>query len=271
MSAVVARVQQGRIRLEGLRAQVRARAPPLTARARRDVHPRGGGERSHRIPSAYRRRLRRRGHGGRRRPRPVPGDGAPGRRDARHLRGARAERAGDRAKLLPDGFDAWFARTLRKNAAERWPSAGEAAAAFAALVVRGAGSAATPATEPFGLTRANEVGTEQSRIARGDATVVMRQAADASVWPTKKETREANCVGAVTSASPFTAGRADYPRMTKRPSSSFSAPQRVFCRERLELRSSSGDGHRPDASVPRTRALLQHTVRSRALRAPLLF
>ena len=47
------------------------------------------------------------------------------------------------------GFDAWFAHTLRKNAAERWLSAGEAAAAFAALVAKPVGSSATPATEPF--------------------------------------------------------------------------------------------------------------------------
>jgi TPR repeat protein len=43
-------------------------------------------------------------------------------------------RAGDRATLLPAGFDGWFARTTQKDAAQRWPSAGEAAAAFAALV-----------------------------------------------------------------------------------------------------------------------------------------
>jgi hypothetical protein len=35
-------------------------------------------------------------------------------------------RAGDRAALLPEGFDEWFARCLRKNAAERWQTPGEA-------------------------------------------------------------------------------------------------------------------------------------------------
>jgi serine/threonine protein kinase len=35
-------------------------------------------------------------------------------------------RAGPRAHLLPEGFDAWLARCLRKNAAERWPTATEA-------------------------------------------------------------------------------------------------------------------------------------------------
>ena len=37
-----------------------------------------------------------------------------------------SHRAGGRAALLPPGFDAWFARCLRKNAPERWPSAGHA-------------------------------------------------------------------------------------------------------------------------------------------------
>ena len=35
-------------------------------------------------------------------------------------------RAGDRARLLPEGFDAWFARTMQKNAAARWASFAEA-------------------------------------------------------------------------------------------------------------------------------------------------
>jgi TPR repeat protein/serine/threonine protein kinase len=42
-------------------------------------------------------------------------------------------RAGDRAALLPPGFDDWFARCLRKNAAERWQSAGEAVSELLAL------------------------------------------------------------------------------------------------------------------------------------------
>jgi hypothetical protein len=39
-------------------------------------------------------------------------------------------RAGDRAGLLPPGFDAWFDRCLRKNAAERFQSASEAVKAL---------------------------------------------------------------------------------------------------------------------------------------------
>lgn len=42
-------------------------------------------------------------------------------------------RAGPRAHLLPFGFDSWFARCLRKNAAERWSSAGEATRELARL------------------------------------------------------------------------------------------------------------------------------------------
>jgi serine/threonine protein kinase/TPR repeat protein len=42
-------------------------------------------------------------------------------------------RAGPRAALLPPGFDAWFERCLKKNAADRWPSAGSAASALLAL------------------------------------------------------------------------------------------------------------------------------------------
>ena len=41
---------------------------------------------------------------------------------------AASARAGDRAALLPPGFDAWFARATHPDAAERWPSAGVAAA-----------------------------------------------------------------------------------------------------------------------------------------------
>ncbi|MBW2454468.1 MAG: SEL1-like repeat protein, partial [Deltaproteobacteria bacterium] len=39
---------------------------------------------------------------------------------------AASERAGENAELLPEGFDEWFARCLRKDATERWASAGEA-------------------------------------------------------------------------------------------------------------------------------------------------
>lgn len=44
-----------------------------------------------------------------------------------------SERAGDRARLLPGGFDGWFLRCLEMDARKRWSSAGEAAAALAAL------------------------------------------------------------------------------------------------------------------------------------------
>jgi TPR repeat protein/serine/threonine protein kinase len=45
-----------------------------------------------------------------------------------------SERAGNNAALLPAGFDAWFARCLRKNAAERWSTAGEAIVALLELI-----------------------------------------------------------------------------------------------------------------------------------------
>ena len=44
--------------------------------------------------------------------------------------GPASERAGQRAALLPPGFDAWFDRCLRKSAGERWPTAGAAVAAL---------------------------------------------------------------------------------------------------------------------------------------------
>ncbi|NUQ78517.1 MAG: serine/threonine protein kinase [Polyangiaceae bacterium] len=44
------------------------------------------------------------------------------------------ERAGDRAYLLPPGFDDWFATCLKKNAAERWQTPGEASAALRRLL-----------------------------------------------------------------------------------------------------------------------------------------
>ncbi|MFO0760637.1 MAG: protein kinase [Byssovorax sp.] len=43
-------------------------------------------------------------------------------------------RAGDRANLLPPGFDTWLARCTRKNSVERWPSAGEAVRALLSLM-----------------------------------------------------------------------------------------------------------------------------------------
>ncbi len=53
-----------------------------------------------------------------------------------------SRRAGERAALLPPGFDAWFARCLRKNAPERWPSAGHAVAELTRLLGGAASSGA---------------------------------------------------------------------------------------------------------------------------------
>jgi TPR repeat protein len=47
-------------------------------------------------------------------------------------------RAADRSQLLPPGFDGWLARCLRRNAADRWPSAGQAAAELFRLMQQGA-------------------------------------------------------------------------------------------------------------------------------------
>jgi serine/threonine-protein kinase len=44
------------------------------------------------------------------------------------------DRAGDRAYLLPPGFDDWFAKCLKKNAIERWQTPGEASAALRRLL-----------------------------------------------------------------------------------------------------------------------------------------
>jgi TPR repeat protein len=49
-----------------------------------------------------------------------------------------SRRAGERSHLLPPGFDEWFARCLRKNSAERWPSVGHAVAELARLLPAGA-------------------------------------------------------------------------------------------------------------------------------------
>jgi serine/threonine-protein kinase len=43
-------------------------------------------------------------------------------------------RAGDRADLLPAGFDDWFARATERQAARRWPSAGQAVRELIRLV-----------------------------------------------------------------------------------------------------------------------------------------
>jgi len=44
------------------------------------------------------------------------------------------DRAGDRAYLLPPGFDEWFAKCLKKNAVERWQTPGEASGALRRLL-----------------------------------------------------------------------------------------------------------------------------------------
>ena len=80
--------------------------------------------------------------------------------DSPHLR------AGDRSELLPPGFDTWFARCLERNAADRWPSVGEAVLALATLL-DGTGGAETasrgrlnpiPACAPGPLTVSRRVG-----------------------------------------------------------------------------------------------------------------
>jgi hypothetical protein len=52
-------------------------------------------------------------------------------------------RAGDRAPNLPPGFDAWFARCVRRNAAERWATAGLAVGELLHLL-----DAAAPSAQP---------------------------------------------------------------------------------------------------------------------------
>jgi hypothetical protein len=48
---------------------------------------------------------------------------------------AASSRAGDRAPLLPPGFDAWFARAVHTDAAQRWPSVEVAVAELLHLFV----------------------------------------------------------------------------------------------------------------------------------------
>ena len=60
-------------------------------------------------------------------------------------------RAGDRAPNLPAGFDAWFARCVRRNAAERWPTAGQAIAELLHLLdAEGPSAAPTAYGAPLG-------------------------------------------------------------------------------------------------------------------------
>ena len=82
-------------------------------------------------------------------------------------------RAGDRAALLPRGFDAWFARATDTDAAQRWPAAGHAVAELGLLLDAMPGGGAplptpTPPPAPFGPC-ATEVGFEGARLQQAPA------------------------------------------------------------------------------------------------------
>lgn len=47
-----------------------------------------------------------------------------------------SDRAGEFARYLPPGFDAWFCKCTAHDADARWPSAGDAATALSALLVK---------------------------------------------------------------------------------------------------------------------------------------
>lgn len=57
-----------------------------------------------------------------------------------------SERAGERAHLLPGGFDAWCARCLERDATKRWGSAGECVEALLALLPASSTVYAPPST-----------------------------------------------------------------------------------------------------------------------------
>ncbi|MBM4359950.1 MAG: serine/threonine protein kinase [Deltaproteobacteria bacterium] len=71
-----------------------------------------------------------------------------------------SERAGARGHRLPADFDGWFARCLRKDAAERWPSAGEAVRALLGRTPDG-GTESTPgdARSPLATVKAYPTAT----------------------------------------------------------------------------------------------------------------
>jgi serine/threonine protein kinase len=76
------------------------------------------------------------------------GDLALAMAEALRERPAATQRAGDRASLLPLGFDGWFARCMEMDSAKRWPSAGEAAAAFFAMYKEQRRSSQAPTPMP---------------------------------------------------------------------------------------------------------------------------
>ncbi|MFI5296745.1 MAG: serine/threonine protein kinase [Polyangiales bacterium] len=57
-----------------------------------------------------------------------------------------SERARERAHLLPDGFDAWCARCLERDATKRWGSAGECVEALLALLPASSTVYSSPST-----------------------------------------------------------------------------------------------------------------------------
>jgi serine/threonine-protein kinase len=90
-----------------------------------------------------------------------------------HTAGKATARAGDRAPLLPPGFDQWCAQCLERDARRRWSSAGEACNRLAGLLTMGLDRRAD--TEPAGpVAGALAMPPVAPTI---DATDVMRQAA----------------------------------------------------------------------------------------------
>ncbi|MBN2195867.1 MAG: serine/threonine protein kinase [Polyangiaceae bacterium] len=59
-----------------------------------------------------------------------------------------SQRGGANAHLLPAGFDAWFHRCCRRDAAQRWPTFGEAARALSELLTAPAAACSAPAPSP---------------------------------------------------------------------------------------------------------------------------
>lgn len=126
-----------------------------------------------------------------------------------------SERAGEKAALLPPGFDEWFARCLKKNAIERWQTPGEASAALRRLLQPA--DIEVDATQPLSDDYRIPGGSLPPQSAAGERASGMPS-------PLARSTELAGPESDTEPELPLSAGEAFRPALRARPSSITKTP-----------------------------------------------